>query len=191
MIRDYLSNTSFHQLLEKLDSDLAEQIRIKGCPHCGSTLHRADYPRSPLGLPKSSREYYIERYSFCCAQDGCRKRVTPPSVRFLGCRRYPTFLIVLISALTFGATEKRCKRLQQLFGFMLNTKTWQRWITWWREVFMTTGFWKSMNGIIPVTNVTGSFPRALLKIHTGQLKERLVWVLQFLTPLTAGVLQAV
>ena len=191
MIRDYLSNANFHEFLVKLDLDLAEQIRIKGCLHCSGTLHRADYPRSPLGLPRSSREYYLERYSFCCDQDGCRKRVTSPSVRFFGRRRYPTFLIVLICALRFGCNEKRLRQIQQLFGLMIDRKTWQRWVIWWLEVFTTTAFWKSMTGIISIANVTTHFPRNLLEIYKGSLQERLVQVLQLLTPLTAGVLRAV
>jgi hypothetical protein len=27
---------------------------------------------------------YGQRFSFCCAVGGCRKRTTPPSLRFLG-----------------------------------------------------------------------------------------------------------
>ena len=42
------------------------------------------------------------RLSFCCDRDGCRKRVTPPSVRFLGRKVFLAVAVILISAITKG-----------------------------------------------------------------------------------------
>jgi hypothetical protein len=84
---------SLWSFLLSVDKDLAECARRDGCS-CGGRLHCADYPRAPrCGLDQLSDECRY-RFSFCCDRDGCRKRVTPPSVRFRQeglpwCRRHP------------------------------------------------------------------------------------------------------
>src|SRR5207245_4136959 len=80
--QNYLADQQLFQLLEKVDADSAEaarQARQEGCLYCGGPLHRADYDRKPRGGPGWDR-----RDSFCCAQDGCRRRRRPESGRFLG-----------------------------------------------------------------------------------------------------------
>jgi hypothetical protein len=45
--------------LEKVDADLLEAERVKGCRHCSGKLHRADYRRKPRGMkfwPKDPKE---------------------------------------------------------------------------------------------------------------------------------------
>src|SRR5947207_31166 len=69
---------SFWPFLLSVDQDLAQTTRQKACP-CGGRLHRADYPRKPRGAEGLPEDDAL-RFSFCCASDGCRKRVTPPSV---------------------------------------------------------------------------------------------------------------
>ncbi len=46
-----LRDPEFFELLWRVDSDLADKAQAKGCPHCGSKLHRANYPRRPRGGP--------------------------------------------------------------------------------------------------------------------------------------------
>jgi hypothetical protein len=74
---------SFWPLLLSIDRDLAECARRQGCL-CGGRLHRANYPRVPRGGPEHLPHEYRQRFSFCCERDGWRKRLTPPSARFLG-----------------------------------------------------------------------------------------------------------
>ena len=97
MLHKLLFKSSLHDVLIQIDFEFSNKIQQGGCPHCGGKLHQADYPRSPLGLPQILRSHYQRRLSFCCAD--CRKRATPPSVRFFGRRWYPAPLLVLISAL--------------------------------------------------------------------------------------------
>ena len=191
MLSMFLSNANFHQFLQKIDHDLAEQIRAGGSQICGGALHRSNYPRTPLGLTKPFREYYEERESFCCDQEGCRKRATAPSVRFFGRYRFIAPVLILIAALKNGPTDKRCKKIQDLFGIKVSKKTWQRWVHWWRDIFKMTGFWKSQTGLLPAGESKAHCPRALLERQQGCLKERLVRVLQFLAPMTAGAFRAV
>ena len=81
-------SASFWAFLLSIDKDLAECTRQKGCA-CGGRLHCANYPRAPRGGPDHLPEEYHCRFSFWCDRDGCRRRMTPPSVRFLGRKVYP------------------------------------------------------------------------------------------------------
>ena len=81
------------------DTAIAEAVRAGGCPHCGARLHRASYPRKPRGVPAEHEKQFAVRLSLCCGRDGCRKRATPPSVRFLGPKVYVGIIVVIASAL--------------------------------------------------------------------------------------------
>lgn len=188
MSHNFLSNASFHKLLIKIDGEIADKTRQTGCT-CGGPLHRADYPRSPFGLPEAYREYYQQRLSLCCGQ--CRKRLTPQSVRFFGRRWFPGPIVILISALKQGATERRCAQIRRHFGIVISQSTWSRWRRWWRIEFVATSFWQQDKALVPIAYLSGPFPRTLLSVFLGRLEEQLVLLLRFLAPLTAGVLRAV
>jgi hypothetical protein len=49
--QSHLVDQELHQLLEKVDADLAQEACQKGCLHCQGKLHRADYDRKPRGGP--------------------------------------------------------------------------------------------------------------------------------------------
>lgn len=93
-------------MLAKFDEDLALQLRAGGC-RCGGRLHSARYPRKPRGGPADLSASYEWRWSFCCAVDGCRRRVTPPSVRYLGRRVYLGVVVVLATAIEHGVSLRR------------------------------------------------------------------------------------
>lgn len=186
MIHTLLSNASFHSSLAALDRDLAKEVQRKGCP-CGGSLHRADYPRSPLGVPVPLRTDYQERLSFCCSQ--CRKRITPPSVRFFGRRWYPAAWLTLVSILMLGISERRLAQVKRHLGLNVSEPTWKRWRRWWREVFPQTPFWQQARGYL--REVVGEYPHALLDQFQGRIGQKLPLFLQWLAPLTGGSLRAV
>ena len=188
MSHNFLWNANFHSLLKAMDQDLADQAQQEGCPGCGHKLHQANYPRSPLGMPLHFRSYYDERLSYCCEM--CRQRMTPASVRFFGRRWYPGPLFVLISALLRGITESLLRQIKGIFGIFITASTLKRWQQWWCEEFPMTLFWKQASGLIPPRDLQRSFPRALLAFFQGNLEEKICYLLQFLSPLTRGVLQA-
>ena len=131
---------SLWSFLLSVDKDLAEiRQRRDGCS-CGGRLHCAAYPRAPRSglddLPNECRY----RFSFCCDRDGCRKRVTPPSVRFLGRKVYLGVVVILVSAMRQGPAPRRVRELSSLFGVDRATIT--RWQTFWREHVPRTPFWK-------------------------------------------------
>jgi hypothetical protein len=140
-----LSDPSFWALLLRLDEDLAAEARAAGCPHCGAPLHSGHYPRKPRGIARSVLgAAYEHRLSFCCSREGCRRRVTPPSVRFFGRRVFLGALVVLVSALSRGLTGKRRAWLAEQIG--AGADTLERWRRWWRVVFPTTRCWQARRG---------------------------------------------
>src|SRR3979411_2222304 len=47
--QSHLVDQELHQLLEKVDADLAQEACQKGCLFCRGKLHRADFDRKPRG----------------------------------------------------------------------------------------------------------------------------------------------
>ena len=84
MYQTLLRDASFFELLLRFDDDLAAAVRQAGCGVCGGVLHSARYRRKPRGGPAGLGAEHALRQSFCCAAEGCRRRATPPSLRFLG-----------------------------------------------------------------------------------------------------------
>jgi len=188
MYHNLLQNTMFHAFLTTIDETLANKIGEAGCL-CGGSLHQSDYSRSPLGLPIFCRKYYNRRLSFCCGQ--CRKRITPPSVRFFGRRRFPAPTFILLSFLKRGISAPILKQVRHHFGVDVSKRTWQRWCRWWREGFVATAFWRQAKGLIPISALNENYPRPLLRVYSGSFSDRWVAVLKFLAPLTAGIYRAV
>lgn len=135
MCQRLLGDATLYLLLQRMDADLAEETRAAGCTACGEgALHSASYPRKPRGVAEAILpEGYTMRYSFCCADEGCRRRTTPPSLRFLGRRVYVGAVVVLATAMRHGVTAWRAARLRELTGASLRTLA--RWRRWWTESF--------------------------------------------------------
>lgn len=188
MSHKFLFNSTFHALLIAIDRELAENIRKKGCD-CGGRLHQANYPRSPLGLLPEFRSMYQERFSFCC--NLCRRRTTPPSVRFFGRRRYPASLLLLISAFMISPNERRFAKIKHHFGITVSETTWKRWRRWWRESFAETNFWKQARGLVPESKIPIPIVRRMLRAFQGTIDNKMIFLLKFISPITAGFLRAV
>jgi hypothetical protein len=189
MSQNFLSKATFHLFLFKIDQEIAINVLLKGCPYCGGQLHVADYPRSPFGIPAEFRGTYDTRLSFCCG--ACRKRTTPSSVRFFGRRWFVAPVLLLISALRLGVSERRRAQVKRLFGVIVSESTWRRWRRWWRESFTITPFWQQATGLVAPLPDNAVFPRVLLRQIKGNIEERMPLLLRFLSPLTAGILRAV
>jgi hypothetical protein len=127
---------------------------------------------------------YTERFSFSCAVDGCRKRTTPPSLRFLGRHVYLATMVTLISALLLGTTPSRLARLSVLPG--LDRRTLVRWRAWWRSTFTDSSFAPvAMAAMVPPIDLA-ALPVSLLDRFAGDLREQLIALLRFLGPMTGG-----
>ncbi len=110
-----LEDVNFWLFLLSIDKDLATSARRSGCP-CGGRLHCANYLRNPRGGPDHLAKECCYRLSFCCGRDGCRKRVTPPSTRFLGPKVYLAAVILLAAANRQGPSPRAMRELSKLFG---------------------------------------------------------------------------
>ena len=130
-----LADAKFHDLLLAVDRDLADACRTEGCA-CGGRRHMARYARKARGRPCRLGPEHDQRFSFCCAVDGCRSRATPPSLRFLGRRVYVATIVVLIAILQHGVSDARLERLSQVVS--VDRRTIARWRRWWRDTFTAT-----------------------------------------------------
>ena len=143
-----------------------------GCP-CGGCLHRADYPRKPRGVPDGYDQMFSRRFSFCCAEPECRKRRTPPSVRFSGRRLYVAAVVVACSA-DWASPEQAS----------VPQRTVRRWTRYFRREFVASMFRQSARArfMPPVTE--DELPASLLVRFTGELATVLRQALEFLAPVT-------
>lgn len=178
----YLADQNLFQFLEKCDSDLAESCRQAGCLHCAGKLHRADYKRKPRGGPDMPEESY--RDSFCCAQDGCRKRHTPPSLRFLGRRVYWGVTVVLVSAMRHGLKAERVQALRE--SLKIDRRTLERWRKWWLETFVQSRFWKAARSQFMPLLCESNLPLSLCEAFQIDCRDKLLNLLRFLSPLTTS-----
>jgi hypothetical protein len=179
-----LSDTRFYDLLLDFDRDLAEQSRSAGCALCRDVLHSARYRRKPRGRPCSVGPDHDQRFSFCCARDGCRSRTTPPSLRFLGRKVYLATIVVLVSMMQQGMTEGRLERLNAFIG--ADRRTVLRWLQWWRNTFTATAFWRNARAAFSPPVAQDRLPATLFERFHGEAAERLIALLRFITPITGS-----
>lgn len=185
MCHKLLENASLYRQALEADRAIAQAAREERCQYCGGALYRGDYQRSPRGAPPGvETEEFCRRFSFCCGE--CRRRMTPPSLRFLGRRVYLGAVVVLLSAARHGLTGKRLAKLRRLFGVELSRRTVKRWAAWWREEFATSGFWKLQRGRLPRPVSVQELPASLLGLLVGSERERLIALLTLLGPVTSA-----
>ena len=185
MCHAFLSDSRFYQLLFHMDQTLAAEVQADGCCFCGGVLHSAAYPRKPRGLRSALDASYDTRLSFCCAVDGCRRRNTPPSVRFLGRKVYLGAMIVLLTSLQHGLTDKRRRALIEQLD--IPPQTLSRWRRWWQEAFPVSRCWRAEQGHFIPPVAVNQLPGALLGRFTGStLPQRLGQMLRLICPVSTS-----
>ena len=101
----------FFVRLTAIDAAIVARVAAGDCPLCGGPLHRGDYDRKPRGgVIAVAAEAFNRRYSLCCGREGCRRRATPPSVRFLGRRVYVGAVVIVASVLAMAAVTASASR---------------------------------------------------------------------------------
>jgi hypothetical protein len=182
---NFLLNPSFHEGLLEIDRQTAQSIQEKGCCHCSGTLHQSNYPRAGFGVLPTVAPLYVMRFSFSCAN--CRRRTTPPSIRFFGRRRYIFSIAILLCALQLSPSESRCARLVKYFRCHVSLSTWHRWRAWWRDTFPLTPFWHIEKARLAKPINPEGFPAELLRRFSAHgLSGRLQKLLSFLSPLSVS-----
>lgn len=181
-------SASFLCSLLDLDLKTTAHVRAGKCCHCGGPLCRADYPRKPRGVPREFEKEFSKRLSLCCGAEGCRKRTTPPSVRFLGRRVYAAVSFILLSMLYHGVTVERERQLRrQLHGqFPADQRTLARWREWWQRVLPTSSFWRVARSQLRSPVSSTDLPAGLVQSFLGDAASQLTSTLKFLSPLSVS-----
>ena len=189
MYQSLLRDSRFFDLLLTLDEELADEARRVGCA-CGGVLHGAAYERKPRGGPAGLARGSAIRFSFCCATEGCRRRMTPPSLRFLGRKVFFGMLVLLLPVLRDGPTPERLNRLCETFA--VSVRTVRRWCRFWRETFVTSRVWQAVRGRFGAPVRGESMPGALLGAFSeiSDPESRVVAVLRLVSPIGAGAARA-
>src|SRR5216684_3106454 len=175
--QNHLADQQLYQLLDIVDVDLLQQAREKGCLLCGGRLHRSDYDRKPRGGPQ-----WELRFSLCCAEEGCRRRHTPPSVRFMGRRVYAGLVVVLVSAMIHGLKPERVKVLRE--ALEIDRRTLERWRQWWLGIFVDSSFWREARARFMPPLCQKTLPLSLCVSFEVERRDRLLDLLKFLAPIT-------
>ena len=175
----------FFRWLVEIDEATSREVTSRGCPACGGPLHRADYPRKPRGgLLGVAGEVFSKRISLCCGREGCRKRATPPSVRYLGRRVYLGAVVVLASVFLL---MQAAPEIQRETG--VPSRTMRRWGQWWRSGFPQSRLYQEQRGrFLPPLSVE-ALPASLLERFEATERDEaevLMRALCFLSPLTTG-----
>lgn len=161
----------FFQGLRRIDEDLFKACKAKGCKDCGGVLDTANFPRKPRGL--GEQEEF--RFSLCCRTEGCRLRLTPPSLRFLGRKIYPAWVVIL--AVEF------CQELG--LSQQMARQTLARWRNFWRDCLCEShAFIKYARSFLPVGLLHGETPSCLIKTLGFPERESWIRILRFFVPLS-------
>ena len=174
------------QWLREIDEGTCRRVAAAGCGFCGGPLHRSDYPRKPRGgLLAVGGEVFSRRLSLCCGWEGCRRRATPPSVRFLGRRVYlgVAMLLAGIASRTL-ATARAVKRTTGN-----PARTVARWQTWWRTGFPESRLFREQRDLFQPPLAIDELPLSLVERFDRaghDLADAAVRALGFLAPLTTA-----
>lgn len=184
MCQNLCLDTSLYIKLLEIDRELAAEVGRHPCPFCGGPLHQAHYPRKPRGGPGAIDDTHRLRFSFCCGREGCRKRVTPASTRFLGRKVYfaPVILLMttLLATLSFSAIRPK------LSVHGTNRRTLYRWQNWWRNEFAESRVWKQLKGMLSPPPEPTCLPGQLLAHFSGPLVDQITSCLSFLAPISSN-----
>lgn len=133
--------TLFHALRD-LDRQIADDVRLGRCPHCGGPLHLSTWQRKPRGGPDLPDDC-ATRWGLCCGS--CRRRTLPRSVLFLG--RHVWFkpvILLVVAARQRQLSRASVARLQQLFG--VGRQTIARWLAAFLERLPRSADWQRTRG---------------------------------------------
>jgi hypothetical protein len=171
----------FFEGLTAIDAAILARAECEACRFCGGPLHRGDYARKPRGgLVAMAAEAFARRFSLCCGREGCRRRATPPSVRFLGRRVYVGAIVIVASVVALA--QKSASATTRTTG--VPARTTRRWLRWWRGPFVATAVFVELAGrLVPAVD-RRSLPTSILERLSADAATRVQRMLGWLAPLT-------
>jgi len=180
MFDEVVLGSEFFEGLARADAEIAALARASRCPHCRGPLHVSNYGRKPRGgLVAVAGESQVVRFSLCCGQEGCRRRATPPSIRFLGRRVYLEAVVIVASVL--GMVERARKRAP-IAG--VPSRTVGRWLAWWSGPFVKTAVFAALRVRFVTSLAPKLLPRVLVERLRGAADDRVERLSRLLGPLT-------
>jgi hypothetical protein len=171
-------DSSFFQILLDADLQLTRKLQEGRCPRCGGRLDRADYFRKPRGDLDGAGETMDRRFSLCCARDGCRRRLTPPSIRFLGRKVYYAGWILVVCAVWLLGVAAGGR----IVG--VPRRTVRRWLGFWSVDFPTTELWRVRRAWFMPPIDDSLLPLSLLDRFAEAPIEALLGTLDVVRPIT-------
>lgn len=172
----------FFVMLEQADKKTVQQAVAMDCPVCGGPLHHADFVRKPRGaLVALQGEEFVKRFSLCCGREGCRKRLTPPSLRFLGRRVYLGVVVIVASFVAQALATART--IRQKTG--VSARTVGRWLGWWGGPFLSTEVFVALRARLLGVDES-ELPSSIVERLEGSPEQQVRAMLDWLWPLTGG-----
>jgi hypothetical protein len=184
MFHTFIADDKFCSHLLIIDQEITAKTKEDRCPYCGGRLDRADYPRKPRGgLIAEPGEKFDRRISLCCSQEGCRKRVTPPSVRFLGRKVYLGVSVLVASLNELGASTAA-----EIFAQTgIWARTVRRWADWWKNHFSRSRFFIEAQGRFMPPVEKEDLPASIFRrFSQTSFAEKLFAMLKWLSPITTS-----
>ena len=181
----FVLDDKFFSNLQQLDQESARQVAAAGCPWCGGPLDRSDYDRKPRGdrFIAATVKPPLRKISFCCRREGCRRRVTPPSVVFLGRRVYLGAVVIVASVLKLLQRTTACPATQ-VPATQVPVRTLRRWARWWQTELTVTALFATLRGLLASPVDEARLPCSLLARLAGGAVEQVTALLKLLAPLT-------
>jgi len=153
------------------------------------------YIRKPRGFPEEVssdilEKYFSFRFSYLCLD--CRKRMTPPSIRFLGRKVYVSAAIIMAcKAIELGHAVS-LEEIRRLISKYIPKITARRWVAWWRQAVWNSSFWREWQGKLCgyiqrnhfLCGVWNHFQEIKHNVVEDPVVEIIQRVLQFFSPIT-------
>lgn len=159
------ADEAFFQDLRRIDFEVLLAAKAKPCPLCGGRLDTAHYPRKPRGLGEEEER----RFSLCCRKEGCRHRVTPPSLRFFGRHVFSAWVVILFDFCSELGLSRPVAR-----------QTLARWRALWRSRLAEAHpFMRLARCILPVGHPSCESPTDLLGVFGFPAQASRIPILKF------------
>jgi hypothetical protein len=181
MFQTGILSASCLSFFSAIDVLIAAAIQATRCPLCGGPLRAGSYQRKPRGHVEPLDGSTTLRLSLSCGRDGCRHRVTPPSVLFWGGLVYSGPAVLALLCTPPNSAEE--EQLRHDMGCSRQS------ICRWRDRF--GGLWQTATGrmvagTITLGNDERSQPRAVLTLWRGRWPYRITRWMMLIHPLTGG-----
>lgn len=191
MWHEIVLEREFFATLLAIDAQIAVKVRDAGCRRCHGPLYVGHYERKPRGgtiAEAGASELFSQRFSWCCGREGCRKRATPPSVRFLGRKVYLEGAI-LIACTLVPLIEQTAAAMREATG--IAARTIRRWLAWWQSAFVASALYTELRARVPNID-PAALPGVMIASFAGATPiGSLERASRFLAPLTTTSVTAI